>query len=48
MYLPFYFYTLIRSSDFLDSHIQIHVYFILLISYLERITGILRSRSSLT
>ena len=46
MHFSVYSYTFIRSSDSLDLHIQIYNY-LLLIRYWERITNILRSRSSL-
>ena len=46
MHFPVYSYTFIRSSNSLDLHIQICGY-LLLIRFLERITGILRSQSSL-
>jgi len=42
VHLPLYSYTFTRSSDFLDLHIQICGY-VLMIRYLERITGILRN-----
>ena len=43
MHFPVYSYTFTRSSDSLNLHIQIYGY-LLLIRFLERITGILRSR----
>ena len=46
VHISFYPYTFTRSSDSLDLHIQICGY-LLLIRYLERITGILRSWSSI-
>ena len=46
MHFPVYSYTFTKSSDSLDLHIQICDY-LLLIRFLERITSILRSQSSL-
>jgi len=46
MLFPVYSHTFTRSSDSLDLHIQI-CGSLLLIRFLERITGILRSQSSL-
>jgi len=48
MHRPLYSHTFIGSFEFVDLHIQVHVYSILLIRYLERITDILRSQSSRT
>ena len=45
MYFSVYFYTFTRSSDSLNLHIQICGY-LLLIRFLARITGILRSQRS--
>ena len=46
VHLPLYSHTFTKSSDSLNLHIQICDY-LLLIRLLERITGILRSQSSL-